>query len=233
MHIGKQNPCFEYTMIVDNKVQTINTCREEKDLGVTFDDNLTFGPHIHRVVSKANQMIGIIKRTFTLREKFTFLKLYKAFVRPHLEYGNIIWYPVWKYQSIAIENVQRRATKLLNECQNMSYSERLRYFNLYSLKGRRIRGDLIEAYKIINNIEDLSTNKFFTLCESRLTRNSEGKIFVQSFCTNKRKYNFSIRVVNLWNALPPATKFAKDTNSFKNLLDCHPKFNQLFYEFDE
>eukprot|EP00745_Piridium_sociabile_P009045 TRINITY_DN1619_c0_g1_i5.p2 TRINITY_DN1619_c0_g1~~TRINITY_DN1619_c0_g1_i5.p2 ORF type:complete len:111 (+),score=1.42 TRINITY_DN1619_c0_g1_i5:2684-3016(+) len=91
-------------------------------------------------------MIGIIKRTFLYLDKATFLKLYKAMVRPHLEYGNIIWYPHLKRQSIAVERVQRRASKLLPECADMPYVKRLEYLNLHSLKGRRIRGDLIEVF---------------------------------------------------------------------------------------
>ena len=85
MHIGNKNPCYEYTMDIGNNLQIINTCTDEKDLGVTFDNNLSFGPHIQTVINKANQMIGIIKRAFTFKDKFTFLRLYKAFVRPRLE----------------------------------------------------------------------------------------------------------------------------------------------------
>lgn len=66
----------------------INSCSEEKDLGVTFDKLLPFDPHIQNVIKKANKMTGIIKRTFSYLDKDIFLKLYKALVRPHLEYGN-------------------------------------------------------------------------------------------------------------------------------------------------
>ena len=71
----------------------IAKCEEEKDLGVTFDKNLLFDRHIMHIVNKANQMIGILKRTFTFLDKDSLLKLYKAIVRPHLEYGNTVWFP--------------------------------------------------------------------------------------------------------------------------------------------
>ena len=70
------------------------------------------------IVNKANQMIGIIKRTFTFLDKDILLKLYKAIVRPHLEYGNTVWFPRLKRQSIVIEKVQRRATKPIYEIRN-------------------------------------------------------------------------------------------------------------------
>ena len=128
----------------------LQKCEEEKDLGVIFDKDLSFDTHIQKSINKANQMIGLIKRSFSYLNKDTFLKLYKAMVRPHLEYGNVIWYPRLKRQSIAIERVQRRATSLLQECTHMSYTDRLNYLHLHSLKGRRIRGDLIEVYKIFH-----------------------------------------------------------------------------------
>ena len=94
-------------------------------------------------------------------DKDIFARLYKAMVRSHLEYGNIIWSPYLKKQSIQIERIQRRATKLVKECRSMPYSERLRYLNLLSLKGRRIRGDLIQIYKIFHEIDDLDQKKKF------------------------------------------------------------------------
>ena len=53
-------------MKIENENQRIETCEEEKDLGITFDSNLTFDKHISNITNKANQMIGVIKRTFHL-----------------------------------------------------------------------------------------------------------------------------------------------------------------------
>ena len=61
-------------------------------------------------------MIGVIRRTCINIDKDIFTKLYKAIVRPHLEDGNLAWYPLFKYQSIEIEKVQRRATRLVRSC---------------------------------------------------------------------------------------------------------------------
>lgn len=84
----------------------------------------------------------------------------------------------FKYQSQAIENVQRRATKLLFKLKSMTHEERLRELYLPTLKYRRIRGDLIQAFKIINNIDVLDTQKFFAISNYTRTRNSNLK------CTN-------------------------------------------------
>ena len=232
LHIGRRVCGSEFSINVNNDVIGITSCNAEKDLGVMFDTSLSFDAHIHNVVNRANQMLGIIKRCFSFLNRDIFLKLYKAFVRPHLEYANVIWNPYLKRQSIMIERVQRRATKLLFECRNMSYRERLQYLNLHSLKGRRLRGDLIQTFKIFNQIDDLDMKNFFALSETTYTRNSEAKIFIKYSKTNKRKNFFSNRVSPHWNSLPTYIKFAPNIINFKSHLDCYPKYLELFYSFD-
>ena len=156
--MGNKNPRTNYVMKLGDNFQNIAECTDEKDLGVTFDENLTFDKHINQIVSKANQMTGMIKRTFMEPDKETFITLFKTFVRPHLEYGNTVWCPYLKRQSILIEQVQRRATKLIKGCKDMSYAERLKFLKLHSLKGRRLRGDLIQLYKIFHGLDDIDIN---------------------------------------------------------------------------
>ena len=95
-------------------------CEQEKDLGVNFDGKLTFEGHIAKAVKKAKSFLAIVRRSFKYLDKNSFLMLYKAIVRPHLEYGNLIWSPMHKKYSIALEKVQRRATKLIPELRHMS-----------------------------------------------------------------------------------------------------------------
>ena len=113
LHIGKNNPELDYKMKLGDTHVDIIKCENEKDLGVTFDKCLSFDVHITNAISKANKMLGLVKRSFSYLDHSIFLMLYKALIRPHLEYGNLIWYPYLKRQSAAIEKVQRRATKLL------------------------------------------------------------------------------------------------------------------------
>ena len=104
-----------------------------------------------------------------------------------MEYGNIIWYPLLKIRSASIEKVQRRATKILPECKDKSYQDRLKYLRLPFLKARRIRGDLIQAYKIFRQVEDIDFNSLFQLSKSEITRGNKGKLFVKFVNTNLRK----------------------------------------------
>ena len=71
-------------------------------------------------------------------------------VRPHLEYGNIVWGPHFKLDQQAIERVQKRETKLIHNIKDLPYSEILDHLKLPSPAYRR-RGDMFHAYKIISD----------------------------------------------------------------------------------
>jgi hypothetical protein len=232
MHMGRGNPQNEYYMKVTNDIIKLEVSEEERDLGVVFDKELNFDVHINKIASKANQITGIIRKSFEYLDRSMFVNLYKTLVRPHLEYANIIWHPSLKRQSNIIERVQRRATKILQECKEMSYSERLVYLNLHSLKGRRLRGDLIEVFKIFNKLVDIEATKFFSLAVFTKTRNTGNKIFIKNSKTNKRKTFFSYRIAKIWNNLPAKIKNATSVDSFKNQLDSDKKCKDLFVDFD-
>ena len=144
-------------------------------------------------------------------------------VRPHLEYGNTIWYPYLKRQSKSIERVPRRATRLVFKPNTLNYSERMRFLHLPSLKFRRIRGHLIQVYKIMNGMDNVDWHDFFENAAVNITRRSKNKLFVKFSRTNKRKNTFSNRDVPTWNALADITKSALTLTAFKKLLDADPR----------
>ena len=137
MHIGKKNSKIQYKFNsvskLDDQMVSVNIleqCKSEKDLGITFDPSLLFDLHIQAAINKANKMSGIIKRSFDFIQEDTFVQLYKTMLRPHLEYGNVILSLQLKRQSVAIEKVQRRATKLVKSCKNLPYEKRIQILNL-------------------------------------------------------------------------------------------------------
>ena len=113
----------------------------------------------------------MIRRSFLYLDEYIFLRLFKALVRPHLEYAQSVWCP-WRYKHIdPLENVQRRATRLVPSLKSLSYEERLRKLNLPTLVYRRARGDMIETFKILK-IYDRSVTPLFELNISRTRGNS-------------------------------------------------------------
>ncbi|KAK2193528.1 hypothetical protein NP493_10g02012 [Ridgeia piscesae] len=153
-----------YTMGKDQK--TINKAETVKDIGVTFDSSLNFEAHV-RKINKANSMMGIIRRTFEYLDDKCFSTVFKSLVRPHTEYANQVWSPYLMKHITALENVQRRATKLIPGYKELDYKERLKRLNLPTLSYRRLRGDMIEIYKILTGKYDSSvTSNFVTLREN-------------------------------------------------------------------
>ena len=114
-----------------------------------------------RAVKTANRVLGMIKRTFTYLNKENMLILYKSLVRPHLEYSVHAWRPHYRKYIDLIEKVQRRAAKLIPQLKDKSYEERLTFLELITLETRRLRGDLIEVFKIFKGYDDLQPNNFF------------------------------------------------------------------------
>lgn len=69
----------------------ITASDSHKHLGLTLDPKLAFDHHIREKTLKANKGIGIINRLRTFLPRMSLLIIYKAFVRPHLDYGDIIY----------------------------------------------------------------------------------------------------------------------------------------------
>ena len=215
LYAGTNNPCNSYVLSENNE---INTCTEEKDLGVLFDNKLSFDTHIQSTIKKANRVLGIIKRAFHHLDYVSFVKIYKAIVRPIIEYGNVIWSPHFKRQSEEIERVQRRATKILPALRECSYEERMRVLKLPSLKYRRYRADMIQTFKILNKMDDLNVNDFYKF-NTNNTRENDIKLTIQHCSTNTKKFSFSCRTAKHWNTLTAQTRRAINLNQFKILLD--------------
>ena len=223
MRISKGHPEFDYYMRSNGpepiKLKEV-TC--EKDLGVYIDNQLSYEHHVNDICKRANRMVGLIWRTFEYIDVQTFSLLFKALVRPVLEYATQIWAPnLWKL-SDALEKVQRRATRMVIGLKGMSYEERLKSLNLPTLQYRRIRGDLIFMYKIATHRIDTTLFSDNQLRNER-TRGHQYKLDKRRTATSKAYGFFTNRIINIWNELPKDVVSAESVNSFKNALDSHHK----------
>ena len=198
---------------------TISHVDKEQDLGIWCTADLKPTLQCQQAVSKAMKVLGLIKRTFKYFNTKSLVKLYKTYVRPHLEYCVQVWSPFLVGDIDTLERVQHRATKLIPSIANLPYEQRLKILNLQSLYARRLRGDLIETYKILNGFTGTSIDNFFILNTDSRTRGHSKKLFKERNRLNISKYFFSNRVVSCWNSLPDYVITAESINSFKNRLD--------------
>ena len=217
----------QYYFNLDDEVHQISSVQEQKDLGVTFDENLHFKTHINQIIHRANNVLGTIKRTFNSRDPNLIRQLYTTLVRPTLDYASTIWNPHQMGDIHGLENVQRRATKLIPTLRNLLYPERLQSLNLPSLSYCRNHMDLIMAYKILNDLVVVDKDYFFTTNTSCITRTNGSNIFKKFNKSTIRRFIFSQRIINDWNSLPRDIITAPNVLSFKTNLDKF-LYNQRF-----
>ena len=217
LHVGGRNPENNY-MIWDGALQKSYL---EKDLGVQVDSELKFRREAACAVAKASQILALIRRSFELLDSMTLPLLFKSLVRPHLEYECATWRPFNRADQKRVERVQRRATRLVSEIRHKPYPERLRLLDLPSMYYRRRRGDMIKTYQIFHSDLDLQPEAFFNPARDARTRGHQWKLSKEQAQSRVRRYCFSVRVVNDWNALPSEVVLASFLNQFKSRLDAH------------
>ena len=156
LHIGPGNTSMTYEM----GGTILSTTVKEKDLGVTMNANMKVSEQCRIAASKGNQVLGMIRRNISYKDKSLIVPLYKAIVRPHLEYYIQAWSPYLRKDIDMLEKIQRRATKLIPGLRDLKYEERLKECGLTTLETRRLRGDQIEVFKILNGYENIDSNIF-------------------------------------------------------------------------
>ena len=122
------------------------------DLGLIVDERLSWNEHTISISNKANQRLGLVKRTLGYNaSKDIKLQCYKSMVQPLLEYRTSIWSNCSRKSIERIENVQRRGTRyILNDYQHlMDYKTRLNRCEFIPLSYRRVYLDLTSLMIVI------------------------------------------------------------------------------------
>lgn len=227
IHVGGNSLRYDYKLGPDSLIKADS----EKDLGVYIHETLCPSMHIAEAVKTANKKLGQLIRAVSYRDRFNFVTLYRSHVRCHLEYCVQAWSPWLKKDIELLEAVQKRAVRCIQGLSG-TYEEKLRQIGLPTLVDRRNRGDMIQTFKIVNQIDNVDPNTWFQFQSDThrpLRGNTEiaddgnvrKKLTLKGRHSNTelRRNFFSNRVIRPWNELPESLRCEKSVNAFKNGYD--------------
>jgi len=190
-----------------------------RDLGVFVDQRLRFHGHVRTVVRRAASLSSNLLRSTVNRSPNFMVTLFVTHIRPILDYCSTVWYTEYVHDMDLLESVQRRWTKQVEGMSELDYGTRLRILNLFSIKGRLLRGDLIKYWKILCCEDtgcDLSV--VFQRSVAGYGRGHRHRLLMPFCGTDMSKRFFNVRRIMLWNSLPSLVIDSATLGAFKSSL---------------
>ena len=218
MHIThKKNPVRTSYQMGDSVLETVTN---HTYLGVELNNKLSWASHIKNVTSRANQILGLLRRNLYSCTPDVKAVAYKTLVRPRLEYCASIWDPYQKDAKAQLEGVQRRSARFVmkNNKKKASVTEMLRNLEWEPLEHRRAAQRLILIYKSVNKLVAINTDSYQTKSREGVSTRSHTTTAFSKITANKDCYKFSLlpRTLAEWNCLPPDLRDAPTLAVFKS-----------------
>ncbi|KAJ7406811.1 hypothetical protein WISP_121822 [Willisornis vidua] len=145
LHLGQSYPRYQHRL----GNESIKSSPAEKDLEVLVDERLDMSQQCALAAQKANCILGCIKNSLASRSREEILPLYSTLMRPHLECYIQLWGPQHRKDTDLMEQVQRKATKMIRGLEHLSYEYKLRELGLFNLEKERLQSDLIVAFQYL------------------------------------------------------------------------------------
>ena len=214
MHLGTHNQRHVYQM--GGTRLEVTDC--ERDIGVLVSSNLKPAQQCRKAAQTASAVLAQITRAFHYRDRHVFKSLYQQYVRPHLEFAVSAWAPWLQADIDGLEAVQKRAVRAITGLRGTSYEEKLQELNMPSLMDRRKEIDMVQTYKMVNNVDTDNSEMWFERADiRRVTRNNAVRhnLVPKRGQHEYRRNSFSHRVIEAWNNLPVTVRDAPSVSSFK------------------
>ena len=195
-NINSQKSTYKLNNRILEETETI------RDLGLVMDNKLTFLFYINKIVKTGFFKVRQLFRVLKSRSLSLWPKVYKTYVRPHLEYCSQIWNPMYKEHIQKIERVQKYFTRrVFKKCglTYVNYHERLKILKLDQLEFRREVTDMLTIQKICHIKTNIMPGEIFKF-SSRPQQRHNYQVLIKHR-NSKTKNSFFNRVSNKWNNL--------------------------------
>ena len=155
---------------------TIQKAESIKYLGLTISHNLSWSPHISRIVGKVNSVQSFFQRNLAYCPRDLTVKCYQTYIRPIIEYAAVVWSPHTQSSTDAVEMLQRKAARFVcNDFARLSsVTSMLEHLGWDTLEQRRNQLTLLILYKIINQLVEVPHHHILASAPA-LTRSSSSK----------------------------------------------------------
>ena len=144
----------------------VQSAKSQKHLGLVLDSKLDFNENVNNKINKCNKSIGIMKKLSLTLSKNSFLTIYKTFLRPILDYANIIYdKPLTESFKDKLEMVQYNAALVITGAIKGTSRDRIyRELGLESLAERRWSRKIFLFHKIINGLLPVYLQSYISYC---------------------------------------------------------------------
>lgn len=214
----KQPSIFNYA--VDGTM--LPKVNQHKYLGVTLTSDLNWTQHIDNVSAAALRKLFFLKRSLKLAPTPIKLLAYKTFIRPILEYANVVWFPHTKTNIRKLEAVQRKAIRFIHNRYRRTDSPTylLNASNLKTLLERAKEARLKFLFQIIHNSFKINVSKYISFSETRPTRQQHPNILTEySYSNETFKHSFFPLAIREWNQVHPSITNTKSFSEFVNKIE--------------
>lgn len=216
---AKKNPS-NFSYVLEGTVLT--KVNQHKYLGVTLTSTLQWDSHIDIITSTALRKLFFLRRRLRLAPWRTKLLAYTTFVRPILEYANVVWFPHTISSRNKIERVQRKAIRFIYNryTRNDSPTNLLLLAGLSTLSDRARVARLKFLHQVLHHRLKIDASKYISLSTSRLSRRKHSYTLKEySFHNDTFQYSLFPLAVKEWNELDPTISNTVCFSTFCKLLD--------------
>ena len=195
----------------------VERASHHKHRGILLDEKLNFKQHIDTTILKINRGISAIKKLRHILPQKSLMTIYKAFLRPLIDYGDIIYdQPQNESFCEKLESVQYKAAlAMTGAMQSTSRDKIYQKLGLESLKSRRWYKRLSCMFKIMIKEAPNYLIIFVPECETN-TRTRNNSIPTFNHRTNCFKYSFFPSTLNDWFNLDLKIRNSESISIFKS-----------------